>query len=298
MPRQPKHPVADNVAFEPGTAFGSVDGRALRADLFRPKTAPPEPRPAMVALHGGAWREGHPSQFHHHCAHLARRHRMVCLSVAYRLSGEAKFPAALQDAKCAIRWLRANAARLHVDPEQIAVMGGSAGAHLASMVATTAAVREYEGNGGDPAQPSHANAVVLLNGEFDLWDLVKKKQLLDAMTAFIGGTPEELPDKYDELSSIQRIHRGCPPTLLLHGTADRIVSHEQSVAFATLLRKAGVHAELELYEGKPHGWFNGKHRREVLERIERFLVEQFELQRVGPAEDAGGAAAPGSSSAR
>ena len=266
----------DNVKFEKGVVFGSVDGRDLTADIFTPKETPLEPRPAIVSLHGGSWRAGGPSQFHFHSNYLAAKYGFFAMCVDYRLSGEAKFPAALQDAKCAIRWLRAHAKELNIDPERIAIIGGSAGAHLSSMVATTAGVREYEGNGGNAGVPSHVNLAILINGEFDMWDLVEKKSLLGAMRIFMGGTPEEVPERYDELSSIKRIHKGAPPTLLLHGTEDRCVSHEQSVAFCKRLRECSVHAEIELYQGKPHAWFNREpDRTQVLRRIERFLVSQF-----------------------
>ena len=87
-----------------------------------------------------------------------------------------------------------------------------------------------------------------------------------------------MPDKYDELSSVKRIAPGVPPVLLLHGTEDRCVSHKQSMAFAERVREVGGHAEVEIYEGKPHAWFNREPDRTIcMERVERFLVEQFEL---------------------
>jgi dipeptidyl aminopeptidase/acylaminoacyl peptidase len=111
-----------------------------------------------------------------------------------------------------------------------------------------------------------------------MWDLVEKKSLIDAMKQFIGGSAKEMPEKYDELSSIKHIDKNTPPTLLLHGTEDRCVSHEQAVAFFNRLKEVGVRAELEIYEGKPHAWFNKEpDRTETLERMEEFLVSQFGL---------------------
>jgi dipeptidyl aminopeptidase/acylaminoacyl peptidase len=98
------------------------------------------------------------------------------------------------------------------------------------------------------------------------------------MQQFIGGTSAQMPEKYDELSSIKRINSKTPPTLLLHGTEDACVSHEQAVAFFNRLREVGVHAELEIYEGKPHAWFNKEpDKTETLKRMEKFLVSQFGL---------------------
>ena len=167
---------------------------------------------------------------------------------------------------------------MNIDPDRVAVAGGSAGGHLSSMVVTTAGVEEYEGDSGNEGFPSHANLMISFNGEFDMWDLVEKGSLIDAMEKFIGGTSDEVPEKYDELSSIKRVHKDVPPALLLHGTEDKCVSHEQSIAFCNRLREMGVHAEVEIYEGKPHAWFNNEPDRTITtRRMEEFIVSQFKL---------------------
>ena len=276
----PKNPpkVSEGVLFRSRVVIGKAGERNLTGDVFTPEKIPSKSRPAIVFLHGGSWMHGSPSQFHFHSDYLAKKYGFFAIGVDYRLSGEAGFPAALQDAKCAIRWVRSQAERLNIDPERIAICGGSAGGHLSSMIATTAGVRKYEGNVGHKEFSSHANAAVFFNGEFDMWDLVAKKSLIDAMNKFIGGSPTEMPEKYDELSSIKRIDKNTPPTLLLHGTEDKCVSHEQSIAFCKRLREVGVHAEVEIYKGKPHAWFNKEPDRTVtLKRMEKFLVSQFGL---------------------
>ena len=93
-------------------------------------------------------------------------------------------------------------------------------------------------------------------------------------------TPEEMPEKYDELSSIKRVDGKTPATLLIHGTEDRCVSHEQAVAFYSRLREVGVHAELAIYEGKPHAWFNNEPDKTItLKRMEKFLVARLGLEK-------------------
>ncbi len=238
----PKNPpeVSDGVLFRSKVVIGKAGTRDLTADVFTPENIPSKPRPAIVFLHGGSWLFGSPSQFHYHSDYLASKYGFLALSVDYRLSGEAQFPAALQDAKCAIRWVRSHAKKLNIDPKRVVIRGGSAGGHLSSMVATTAGVKAYEGNGGHREFLSHANAAVIFNGEFDMWDLVKKKSLIDAMNQFIGGTPDQMPEKYDELSSIKRVDGQTPATLLIHGTEDRCVSHEQAVAFFLMLVPCSV----------------------------------------------------------
>lgn len=283
--RTEKHPdrdhpdIAKGVLFQQAVVYGSDCGRDLTADVFTPEKVPTARRPAIVFLHGGSWEHGGPSQFHFHSNLLAERFGFFAVSVDYRLSGEAQFPKALQDAKCAIRWVRSQADRLNIDPERVCVAGGSAGGHLSSMVSTTAGVEVYEGESGHAGFASHANLAVLYNGEFDMWDLIDKGSLIDAMHQFIGATAEEAPEKYDELSSVQRVHPKVPASLLLHGTADRCVSHEQSVAYHEALLDQGVHSEIEIYEGKSHAWFNREPDRTVCyERMEKYLIKQFELR--------------------
>jgi len=179
-----------------------------------------------------------------------------------------------------MRWVRSLAREMNIDPARVAVCGGSAGAHLAAMVAATEGVREYEGDGGHREHSSRADLAILFNGEFDLRDLAEQGRLVESMRLFIGGTIEEMPERYDEISPLKRVHGGMPPALLLHGTDDNCVSHLQSVALAERLREAGVHAEVELCEGKPHAWFNEEpDRSATFERMERFLVSQFGLRR-------------------
>jgi hypothetical protein len=98
------------------------------------------------------------------------------------------------------------------------------------MVSPTAGVGVYVGESGHAGFASHANLAVLYNGEFDMWDLIEKGSLIDAMHQFIGATAEEAPEMYDELSSVQHVHPKVPASLL-HGIEDRCVSHEQSVAY-------------------------------------------------------------------
>ncbi len=259
--------------------YGVDNGRQLEADIFTPMVIPEEPRPAIVFLHGGSWMFGSPSQFHTHGAYLAEKYGFFAMSVDYRLSYEARFPVALQDAKCAVRWIRSRAKDLNIDPHRIVICGGSAGGHLSSMMATTAGVPEYEGGGGYDDYSSEVNLAIIFNGEFDMWDLVEKESLIQSMDLFMGGSPEEIPEKYDELSSFQRIHDQVPPILFLHGTEDICVSHEQALAFHKKMIEMGNHSEIEIYDGKPHAWFNNEPDKTItIRRMEKFLVEQLGLK--------------------
>jgi len=266
----------EGVRMESDVVYGCVGERKLRLDLYDGIEPPAQPRPGMVFLHGGAWQFGSPRQFLRQAGYLAKRHHIFCVSVDYRMSEEAPFPAALQDAKCAVRWVRSRSAELRIDPEKIGIVGGSAGGHLAAMVAATPDVPEYEGDGGCSQYPSHVNLALFLNGEFDLWDLVDKGSLLGAMELFFGGSPKDIPQRYDEASPIKRLHKGMPPALFLHGDRDTCVSHAQSVRTHERLLQTGAESEIEIYRGKGHAWFNrAPDFLPVLKRMEEFIVKHF-----------------------
>jgi acetyl esterase/lipase len=270
--------VPDDVTCELRKGYGETNGRVLTGDVFTPVEIPTEPRLAIVFLHGGSWQHGGPSQFHSHSRRLASEYGFFCISVDYRMSEEAPFPAALQDSKCAIRWVRSQAEAQNIDTDRIVISGGSAGGHLSSMILTTVGVEEYEGDAGWSEYSSEAHLGVIFNGEFDMWDLVEKGSLLEPMRLFMGGTPEEVPERYDELSSLHRVHKDVAPVLQQHGTEDLCVSHEQAIAFHEKLKSVGVHSEVEIYEGKPHAWFNREPDRTITtDRMIRFLIEQLGL---------------------
>ncbi len=277
FPEDPSIPSTVNIL--QNVVYGSPDGRDLRLDVITRKTPPKALRPAIVFIHGGSWKFGGKGQFHRQAAWLADRLDIFGACIEYRLSGEAQFPAALQDAKCAVRWVRSVAKQYGIDPDRVAVCGGSAGGHLSAMMAVSSGVEEYEGNGGHADFSSDIQLAILFNGEFDMWDLVEKGSLMDAMDAFFGGSSQKIPKRYDEASPIQRVTKDTPPMLFLHGDQDRCVSHEQALAMVKRLTELGVPAEVEIYEGKPHAWFNkDPDWRVSIERVEPFLKARFELE--------------------
>jgi pectinesterase len=259
--------------------YASPGGRDLHLDVIMRKTRPKSPRPAIVFIHGGSWKFGNKGQFRRQAAWLADRLDILGACIEYRLSGEAQFPAALLDAKCAVRWVRSVAEEYRIDPKRIAVCGGSAGGHLSAMMAVTNGLREYEGDGGHSDFASDVQMAILFNGEFDMWDLVDKGSLIDAMDSFFGGSPEEIPKRYDEASPIQRLSKDTPPMFFLHGDQDRCVSHKQALAMVKRLTELGVPAEAEIYDGKPHAWFNKDPDWKItIERVEPFLKEHFQMK--------------------
>jgi acetyl esterase/lipase len=245
--------LSDETAQGEELVYGTGGGRELKADLFRPTGEDAGPFPAVVYVHGGGWRQGDRKHFARQAAHMAE-HGFLGLCIEYRLSDEATYPAALQDVNCAVRFVRAAADWLNADPDHVGIAGGSAGGHLAAMVAVTGGTSRWEGTGGHGDCSSEVQAYVGFNPAVDL----RSRSELEAVVKFLGGTPEEVgEDLYEEASPICHVDSDTPPSLLLHGTEDGTVPYEQSVRFCEAVREAGGHAELFTAEGASHAFFNG-----------------------------------------
>lgn len=236
-----------------------------------------ELRPAIVFIHGGAWKFGDKKQFYRQAAHLAQSHNIFGVCIEYRLSGVAIFPAALEDCKCAIRWTRSVAEKFQIDTRRIGVCGGSAGAHLAALMATTNGVKAYEGTGPYQDFCSDVHMAILFNGHFDMNDQLKDHVQDQDMYDFFGGHPWEIPEVYGAASPFLRTTEGVPPMLFLHGDDDHY-PHRQSVAMHERLQYYGVHSELEIYKDKQHAWFNLEPDNQITtERITKFIGNIFSL---------------------
>jgi acetyl esterase/lipase len=233
------------VSVEEHVVFGTGGGRELHCDVF----LPPQPgtgRTAILLVHGGGWMHGDRSQLRGYGILLARL-GFVCMASEYRLSGEAVWPAQIHDVKTALRWLRANAERLGVHPDRIAVSGNSAGAHLALMLAGLPD-GELEGDGGNPGVSTQVAAAVAIYPPTEL----RVRHPQDAIGLLLGGAVDRGVE--DEASPIRYVHPGYPPTMLVHGNADEVVPVEASFAMYRALVEAGAPAELHVYDGLPHAF--------------------------------------------
>ncbi len=231
--------------------YGKGGDQDLLLDLATPKGLT-HPTPAIVWIHGGAWRGGHKGEFEKLIADSARR-GYVAVSINYRLVPQHIFPAQVEDSKCAVRWLRANAEKLHVDPNRIGVVGASAGAHLAMMLGAMDSADGLEGSGGSPEMSSRVQAVVSYAGPTNLesqFPDASKKLVAD----FVGGPPPASAATAHAASPITYVRAKDPPMLLIQGTKDPLVPHDQAVQMVEALTKAGVPGRVELLIGEGHGW--------------------------------------------
>ena len=242
----------------------------LTLSIFEPASGPKSGRPAIVFFFGGGWSSGSPAQFEQQCRHLAER-GMVAITADYRVASrhQVKPVACVADAKSAMRWVRANATRLGIDPRRIAAGGGSAGGHLAAATATLPGLDEP---GEDTRVSAVPDAAVLFNPALVLAPMEGL-----ALEGFGTRVPEErLGTKPENLSPAHHVKRGAPPTIIFHGTADTTVPFATAEAFARVMKAAGNRCELVAYDGQPHGFFNfgrqgGKYP-ETLAATDAFLV--------------------------
>ncbi len=236
---------------------------------FPPEHAVRDKRAAIVFFFGGGWTGGTPTQFERQCEYLASR-GMVAMTADYRVkSRHGVTPdVCVMDAKSAIRWARANATTLGIDPDRIVAAGGSAGGHIA---AATGTVVGYDEAGEDTSVSSIPNAMVLfnpvLNTTPDGWG--GDRRAAGLVARFAGHATK--------VSPVHHVKQGTPPTLILHGTADATVPIAQADAFADAMRAAGNRCEVIRYEGQGHGFFNaskgGANRfLETLAEADKFLA--------------------------
>jgi acetyl esterase/lipase len=231
--------------------YGQGGGEELRLDLFAPRDQE-GPFPAVVLLHGGGWTFGGKGDCRSMCREIAAQ-GYVAVTVDYRLSPKYKFPAQIEDVKCAVRWLRANARLYHVNPQAIGAIGSSAGGHLALLAGLTQPADGLEGEGGHPEQSSTVQAVVNLYGPTDLSRNNWPAPLEKVLSEFVGGNRDQLGVAYWTASPLAYVRKGGPPVLTIHGTADPVVPYDQATLLDSALRSAGLTSSLVSLKDKGHG---------------------------------------------
>lgn len=219
--------------------YGRASAMNLRLDLYRPVVAANEPLPVFFYVHGGGWMIGTKNtQGLPLMAHLASR-GWLCVNVNYRLSPHATFPDHLVDLKRALAWLREHASEYGADPGFVAVSGGSAGGHLAALLALTAGDPEYQ-PGFEDADTT-VQACVPIYGVYDFahpgstWH---HDQLLPMLERHVMKTTlEEDPKAFEKASPLHRVGPDAPPFFVIHGAADTLVPPEEARAFVKVLRE-------------------------------------------------------------
>jgi acetyl esterase/lipase len=261
--------IPDNLLLEPNVAYAQTDPQQIM-DIVRPRAASGQHHPAVLCIHGGGFRAGSRKGYFDQCVRLAQR-GYVAATVDYRLAPAAPFPAAVHDVKAAVRYLRANAARLDIDPSRICVTGGSAGGHLALFLGLTAGMPEFEGDGPNREQSSKVSCVVDYYGPSDFTKSYGRSvDAAEVLPLFLGGDLHHARLKHLQASPLNWVTPSAAPTLAIQGTRDRYVAYEQSVWIIDRLLSAGVEAELETIEGADHG-FKGADAERAEQRMMAFF---------------------------
>jgi acetyl esterase/lipase len=249
-------PLSPHAQEAPVTAYDLTyldrEGTALKLDLVRPATGE-GPFPAVLVIHGGAWRAGDKASNRPLLAELARR-GYVAVSPQYRFCPAHPFPAQVHDVKAAVRWLRNHAAEYHIDPERFGAMGFSAGGHLALMLGVTDPADGLEGDAPPDGPSSRVQAVVNFFGPTDLAAADIPDVSRPLVKDFLGATPAEAPEAAAQASPLTHLSKGDAPVLTYQGTRDPLVPHTQATALADAQTAKGVAGRVELLLGAGHGW--------------------------------------------
>lgn len=256
----PAPPGSDKVEFRGDVPFLAPD-RKEKLDLYLPQNRKPgEKSPAIVLIHGGGWKEGDKRQAREiEFGTFLAENGFVAASVNYALRSAGRFPVNLQDCKNGVRYLRAHAEELGVDPDRIAVMGGSAGGHLALMVAYTPDDPALSPAVPYPGVSDRVKAVVDFYGITDIGG--RKKTDSEGKPTELRGMDEEGKavfgsdeKQWKQASPISRVARNVPPTLIVHGKKDTTVDRDQSQLLADALKKSGAEVELVWLQKAGHSF--------------------------------------------
>ena len=245
-----------------GVQYGESGGTPLLMDTLVTAHASTStaPRPAVIFVHGGGWEAGHREAGLLFSMLLARR-GFFTATIGYRLSQIATWPAQIHDVKTAIRFVRASAARLNVDPDRIGIWGASAGGHLTAMAALNGDYPELEGETPDSLRRVSSRVLCALPicppTDFTVpWHHLDGTEATDEefgpVTRLLGGLPRHVPYLARLASPAALTEPGDAPLLILHGTADAVVPYAQAERLLAAAREAGNEAELLTMPGVGH----------------------------------------------
>lgn len=231
--------------------YKKVGERALTAEVYFPEKKVKGNYPAIILIHGGGWISGDKSQTIPMAIALANA-GYVAVCVEYRLSPEAKYPAAVYDIKTAVRWMRVNAKKFNINKNQIATLGMSAGGQLASLVGFTNDNREFEDNIGNAKQSSQIQAVVNIDGILAFRH--PESQEGKVASLWLDGNYEENPQNWETAAPLNHVTKSSPPILFINSSIPRF--HAGRDDMIAKLNVFNIYSEVYTLEDTPHPfWF-------------------------------------------
>lgn len=239
--------------------YAGNDNPKQQIDVYLPKKpAGKDPLPAVVFIHGGGWSGGDRKGYVAQAAGLAAGGKFAAFSVGYRLSGEKFWPAQIHDCKAAIRWIRAHAKELNIDPSRIGVTGSSAGGHLVTLLGLTAGNQELEGDVGEHSGVSSAvTCVINFCGPTDMAAALMQGEAAKtddpAVRGLVGGPLKEKADVVKATSPLTYVSKQAVPIMTVHGTADARVNYNNAEKLAAAMKQVGATHYLIPMVGAGHG---------------------------------------------
>lgn len=249
-------PSVDMGEAERDVVYVRADNTDLLLDLYRPKEAS-GPMAVIVWIHGGGWQNGSKGRGGRAAGMVGRGYALV--DINYRLSGEAVFPAAVEDCKAAVRWVRANAEKYGFDPDRIGVWGSSAGGHLVAFLGTSGDVKEFD----TETNRDYSSRVQAVCDWFGPTDFLRMNDFPGGIdhdapnspeSRFIGGPIQKNKEKVARANPVTYVTGDDPPFLIMHGRNDQAVPYNQSELLYDALKKAGVEVTLYEVKGAGHGF--------------------------------------------
>lgn len=247
------HTLLDSLDQKLDVTYARYGNRTLEMDIYRPKSIWGQ-LPAIVCIHGGGWANGNRAN-HGNVAQALAARGYVAVTISYRLSGEAPFPAAIHDCKAAVRYLRAHAREYGIDPENIGALGLSAGGHLTALLATSGGVAELEGQGGNPEFSSAIQAAVPMGAQTELQS--QRTREISAIEdrgqiwrQFLGGSLDEKPETYRLASPLNHLDKNDPPCWFITGETDDPSTHAEN--FRGRMEEFSIPSGLSVIKNAPH----------------------------------------------
>lgn len=228
--------VEDGYAVHRNLVYSRPGGEELLLDAYVPNAT--GRLPAILVVHGGAWKSGNKFQLSGYARALAQR-GFAAFAINYRLAPKHKHPAQIEDCRAAVQWIRAHAKDYGVDPNRLGAVGYSAGAHLVSLLGT-----ERERTSETQVRAVVAGGTPI---DFRVMDPDAKK-----LVGWLGGTRREIPKVYEEVSPYLHVSPDDPPMFFFHGDADELVDIRGAEEMVKALRKVGIPADLHVIKGGNH----------------------------------------------
>jgi acetyl esterase/lipase len=269
-----------NYEVTPNLTYYAASGEELKLDVYRPRNAT-GPVPVVMFIHGGGWVAGTKEQSVLRAVPVLAM-GMAFVNVEYRLAKVAQAPAAVEDCRCALRWIVRNAEKYKFDVDRIVVAGASAGGHLALMTGMVTAAAGFDRpcpaeekvrwTGSDKSEPKVA-AIINWFGITDVSDMLEDGANPRSYAIEWIGNRNDVARIAARVSPLTYVRRGLPPILTIHGDADKLVPVSHARRLHEALQKAGATSELLIFPGAGHGDFNPEQVRQASDAVHAFLAK-------------------------